>query len=120
MVRQEPHLDCVAASKTDEEVAAVLFGLPKGGPVARGVSPKPSAAKLCLQPANKVRFAWWGAEELGLVGSEAYVDGLSDEGLDDIAMNLNFDMIGSPNFVRFIYDGDGSTFGDRGPAVRLR
>ena len=65
-------------------------------------------ANLGIQPANKVRFAFWGAEELGLLGSERYVRTLSDEQLDRIALNLNFDMTGSPNFVRFVYDGDGS------------
>jgi Zn-dependent M28 family amino/carboxypeptidase len=57
---------------------------------------------------NKIRFAWWGAEEPGLLGSINYVDNLSDEELADIALYLNFDMVGSPNFVRFVYDGDGS------------
>ena len=33
----------------------------------------------------------------------------------DIALYLNFDMIGSPNFARFIYDGNGSAFGESGP-----
>jgi Zn-dependent M28 family amino/carboxypeptidase len=59
---------------------------------------------------NKVRFAWWGAEELGLVGSTRYVASLSDAQKDTIALNLNFDMVGSPNFVRFVYDGDNSAF----------
>ena len=68
-----------------------------------------------VKPRNKVRFAWWGAEESGLVGSNFYVDNLSQEGQDQIALYLNFDMIGSPNFVRFIYDGDGSDFGLVGP-----
>ena len=31
------------------------------------------------KPTNKVRFAWWSAEEFGLLGSEAYVAGLTDE-----------------------------------------
>ena len=30
-----------------------------------------------VKPTNKVRFAWWGAEESGLVGSRFYVDSLS-------------------------------------------
>ena len=68
-----------------------------------------------VKPTNKVRFAWWGAEESGLVGSDHYVFGLSDAERDDIALYLNFDMIGSPNYVRFIYDGDGSAFGLQGP-----
>ena len=64
---------------------------------------------------NRVRFAWWGAEELGLLGSEFYVANATQAELDEIAMNLNFDMIGSPNFVRFIYDGDGSDTAVVGP-----
>lgn len=64
-----------------------------------------------------MRFAWWGAEESGLIGSDHYVfETLSDEDLEKIALYLNFDMVGSPNFARFIYDGDGSGFGLEGPA----
>jgi len=59
---------------------------------------------------NRVRFAWWGAEELNLLGSAAYVASLSNVQKDAIALNLNFDMVGSPNFVRFVYDGDNSAF----------
>ncbi|MBT8767560.1 M28 family metallopeptidase [Metapseudomonas boanensis] len=66
-------------------------------------------------PNNKVRFAWWGAEESGLVGSTFYVNSLSDEEKQHIKAYLNFDMIGSPNFANFIYDGDGSSFGLQGP-----
>ncbi|MGH3136974.1 MAG: M28 family metallopeptidase [Gaiellaceae bacterium] len=61
-----------------------------------------------VKPRNKVRFAWWGAEEAGLVGSTAYVNGLSQAERDKIALYLNFDMVGSPNHVFFIYDGDDS------------
>ena len=61
-----------------------------------------------VQPRNKVRFAWWGAEEFGLVGSLFYVNSLSEDELNNIALYLNFDMVGSPNFVRFVYDGDSS------------
>ncbi|WP_035285179.1 M28 family peptidase, partial [Actinokineospora spheciospongiae] len=46
---------------------------------------------------NAVRFAWWGAEELGLVGSTKYVQSLTFEQQLDIALYLNFDMIASPN-----------------------
>jgi Zn-dependent M28 family amino/carboxypeptidase len=49
------------------------------------------------------------------VGSDFYVGNLSQDELDDIALYLNFDMVGSPNFVRFIYDGDGSAFDLPGP-----
>ena len=63
---------------------------------------------------NRLRFIWFGAEELGLLGSRYYVDNLSQAERDQILLNLNFDMIGSPNFVRFVYDGDGTT-GPAGP-----
>jgi Zn-dependent M28 family amino/carboxypeptidase len=61
-----------------------------------------------VKPRNKVRFAWWGAEEAGLVGSTNYVSNLPVEEQDRIALYLNFDMIASPNHVFFIYDGDDS------------
>ncbi|URN04787.1 M20/M25/M40 family metallo-hydrolase [Actinomadura madurae] len=57
---------------------------------------------------NRVRFAFWGAEEEGLLGSQHYVDALPQAERDKIALNLNFDMLASPNFVRFVYDGDNS------------
>ncbi len=63
-----------------------------------------------LEPRNKIRFAFWGAEEFGLLGSRHYVGKLSKAEKDAIALNLNFDMIGSPNYVRFVYDGDNSKY----------
>lgn len=62
---------------------------------------------------NKVRFAFWGAEELGLLGSDHYVADLQEndpEGLKDIATYLNFDMIASPNHIIGVYDADESTY----------
>lgn len=73
-------------------------------------------AELGIEPTNRVRFAFWGAEEAGLIGSQFYVDSLSKREQKDIAVYLNFDMVASPNYVRFVYDGDGSAFGIRGPA----
>ena len=64
---------------------------------------------------NKLRFMWYGAEEFSLLGSDFYVDGLSQAERDKIALMLNFDMVGSPNFVRFVYDGDGSHTPVAGP-----
>jgi Zn-dependent M28 family amino/carboxypeptidase len=58
---------------------------------------------------NAVRFAWWGAEESGLVGSQHYVSGLPAEELARITGYLNFDMTGSPNHVLGVYDADQST-----------
>jgi Zn-dependent M28 family amino/carboxypeptidase len=68
-----------------------------------------------VKPTNTVRFAWWGAEESGLVGSDFYVANLSQADRDRIALYLNFDMVGSPNYVRFVYDGSGD-IGPAGPA----
>jgi Zn-dependent M28 family amino/carboxypeptidase len=64
---------------------------------------------------RQVRFAFWGAEENGLLGSEYYVDNLTQNQLSKIYANLNFDMLGSPNYVRFVYDGDGSDSDPAGP-----
>ncbi|WP_424346356.1 M28 family peptidase [Kocuria sp. CH-021] len=76
------------------------------------------------ETANRVRFAWWGAEEFGLRGSEHYVADLKANdpaALESIALYLNFDMIGSPNYGRFVYDGDHSAFppvqGPEGPVT---
>jgi Zn-dependent M28 family amino/carboxypeptidase len=63
-----------------------------------------------VRPQNTVRFAWWAAEESGLVGSTNYVNGLTQAQKDDIALYLNFDMVGSPNYVLMTYDADQSTF----------
>ncbi len=68
-----------------------------------------------VKPRNKVRFAFWGAHEAGLVGSSHYVNDLSEDELNRIALYLNFDQIGSPNFVYFIYDGDDSDGIGEGP-----
>ena len=71
--------------------------------------------ELNTKPTNRIRFAFWGGEEDGLIGSEYYVSQLTARQLKDHAVNLNFDMVGSPNFVRYVYDGDGSAFGEKGP-----
>jgi Zn-dependent M28 family amino/carboxypeptidase len=68
-----------------------------------------------VNPANKLRFAWWGAEEDGLIGSSEYVSGLSDADHARISLYLNFDMVGSPNHVFFVYDGDNSDAVGAGP-----
>ncbi|MFC6286445.1 M28 family peptidase [Nocardioides sp. GCM10027113] len=73
------------------------------------------------RPNNRVRFAWWGAEELGLLGSEHYVADLSERRpgkFQKIALYLNFDMVGSPNYMLGVYDGDNSVYGpEEGAAI---
>ncbi len=72
-------------------------------------------SKLDRKPRRKLRFAFWGAEENNLIGSTHYVDDLGPDGIGDLYANLNFDMVGSPNYVRFVYDGDGSDTPETGP-----
>jgi Zn-dependent M28 family amino/carboxypeptidase len=70
------------------------------------------AARLVDLPADGrhgVRLAFWGAEEVGLVGSLHHAGSLEEAGDTATLGNLNFDMIGSPNPVRFVYDSDDST-----------
>lgn len=59
-----------------------------------------------LQPTKHLRFGWWGAEELGLVGSKYYVNNLPSTERSKIDGYLNFDMIASPNPGYFVYDDD--------------
>ncbi len=68
-----------------------------------------------VKPQNTLRFAWWGAEEASLVGSNLYIAEISDEEFAKIALYLNFDMVGSPNHVFFVYDGDNSDGVGAGP-----
>ncbi|HSL42008.1 MAG TPA: M28 family peptidase [Anaerolineales bacterium] len=68
-----------------------------------------------VTPRNRVRFAWWGGEEAGLFGSFSYVISLFPFELAKVALYLNFDMVGSPNHVFFIYDGDDSDAEGAGP-----
>ncbi len=56
----------------------------------------------------KVRIAFWTGEEIGLLGSFAYVGGLTPEAVASIEAYLNLDMVGSPNAVREIYDTGGT------------
>ncbi|CAG8539552.1 1611_t:CDS:2 [Ambispora gerdemannii] len=63
--------------------------------------------KTNFKPENHLVFAWWGAEEIGLLGSRYFVQEAVMSGeSENIAMNLNFDMLGSPNFVPFIHRGE--------------
>ncbi|WP_229073521.1 M20/M25/M40 family metallo-hydrolase [Actinoplanes sp. DH11] len=72
-------------------------------------------ARTGFQPDRHLRFAWWGAEELGLRGSNAYVNSLTAAQRSAITGYLNFDMVGSPNPGYFLYDGDNSDGTGAGP-----
>ena len=64
-------------------------------------------------PKLKLRFAFWGAEENGLLGSKHYVSSLAAEQLQKIRAYMNFDMVSRGYFG--VFDGDGSTHGLAGP-----
>ncbi|KAF8753250.1 peptidase M28 family [Rhizoctonia solani] len=64
---------------------------------------------------NAARFAWWTAEEFGLVGSSYYIENLPKSEREKIALYINLDMVASPNYVLAVYDGDGSAGTNPGP-----
>jgi Zn-dependent M28 family amino/carboxypeptidase len=72
--------------------------------------------RLGIRPASRVRFAFWGAEEVGLLGSGRYVRGLSGAERSAITAYLNLDMVGSPNYATLVYAGRG----DEAVAAALR
>lgn len=72
-------------------------------------------AETGIKPVNRVRFAFWAAEDDDLDGSRHYVGELSAAELRRTEAYLNVDTVASPNGVRFIHDGDGSDFGHAGP-----
>ncbi|MFB6890180.1 M28 family metallopeptidase [Kitasatospora sp. NPDC056327] len=98
------HLDSVADGPGINDNGSGSAGILE---VARNLGTRPVK--------NKVRFAWWSAEEFGLKGSEAYVNALSEAEKKKIRLYLNFDMIASPNSAQFVYDGDDSDHVGSGP-----
>ncbi|MFJ9522593.1 M28 family peptidase [Kitasatospora sp. NPDC101801] len=98
------HLDSVLAGPGINDNGSGSAGILE---VARSLSARPVA--------NKVRFAWWSAEEFGLVGSKTYVAALPAAEQKKIKLYLNFDMIASPNSAQFVYDGDDSDRVGSGP-----
>jgi Zn-dependent M28 family amino/carboxypeptidase len=125
-VEMRPTTNILAETKTGNDDEVVMVGAHLDSVIeGPGINDNGSGSAAVLEvaenmarvnPTNTVRFALWGAEEFGLLGSEYYVENLTQEQSDDIALYLNFDMVGSPNHFTGVYDGDGSTFGLPGPA----
>jgi Zn-dependent M28 family amino/carboxypeptidase len=69
-----------------------------------------AALRLAAQARAGVRFAFWGAEERGLIGSRYHVGALSEKERQQISLYINLDMVGSPNFARFV-QGSAATGG---------
>jgi Zn-dependent M28 family amino/carboxypeptidase len=109
----------VAQTKTGSTSNVVMAGAHLDSvPEGPGINDNGSGVAAVLETAlqlgnspevrNAVRFGFWGAEELGLIGSRKYVESLDVNALKDIALYLNFDMLASPNPGYFTYDGDQS------------
>jgi Zn-dependent M28 family amino/carboxypeptidase len=109
----------IAQTKTGSPTDVVMAGAHLDSvPEGPGINDNGSGVAAVLETAvqlgnsppvhNAVRFGFWGAEELGLIGSRNYVESLDLDGLKDIALYFNFDMLASPNPGYFTYDGDQS------------
>jgi len=119
-MRNERTHNVIAQTKTGSTANVVMAGAHLDSvPEGPGINDNGSGVAAVLETAlqlgssppvtNAVRFGFWGAEELGLRGSNNYVQSLNVDALKDIALYLNFDMLGSPNPGYFTYDGDQST-----------
>lgn len=53
---------------------------------------------------NCVRFAWWAAEEEGLLGSDHYVAVLPEDENRRIRLFMDYDMMASPNYAYQVYN----------------
>lgn len=126
-----PTYNVIAESKKGNADEIVIVGshldsVEKGPGINDNGSGSMSSLEIALQMAsvaleNKVIFAFWAAEELGLLGSEYYVSKLSPEEKSKIKMNLNFDMIASPNYVRGVYNGQSAKNETiRGPSYKIQ
>ncbi|OBK73459.1 M28 family metallopeptidase [Mycobacterium sp. 1165178.9] len=119
----------IAQTKTGSTTDVVMAGAHLDSvPEGPGINDNGSGVAAVLETAvrlgsspsvhNALRFGFWGAEELGLIGSRNYVESLDLTALKNIALYLNFDMLASPNPGYFTYDGDQSLPADaRGQPV---
>jgi hypothetical protein len=57
-----------------------------------------------VNPRNKLRFIWFGGEELGLLGSKYYVKSLSSNDLSHIGYDLDADVTSTPNYIIGVLD----------------
>jgi hypothetical protein len=57
-----------------------------------------------VDPRNKLRFIWFGGEELGLLGSKYYINNLSPSDLSKIGYDLDADVTATPNYVVGVLD----------------
>ena len=60
-----------------------------------------------VEPRNKLRFIWFGGEELGLLGSAYYVNNLASSELSHIGYDLDADVTATPNYTIGVLDPAG-------------
>jgi hypothetical protein len=60
-----------------------------------------------VHPKNKLRFIWFGGEELGLLGSDYYVHNLTADELSHISYDLDADVTATPNYLIGVLDPAG-------------
>lgn len=122
-VRIERSRNVIAQTATGSTADVVMVGAHLDGvPEGPGINDNASGVAAVLETArqlgsapdisNAVRFGFWGAEEVGLRGSRAYLASLDVDELKNIAVYLNLDMVGSSNAGYFTYDGDQSSAPD--------
>ncbi|QXJ26439.1 M28 family peptidase [Actinomadura graeca] len=70
-----------------------------------------AVARADAKPTKRLRFGWWGAEELGLIGSKYYVSQLPSAERTKIKSYLNFDMVGAKNTKTWGVYTDSTTLG---------
>lgn len=118
-VREERTRNVIAQTKTGDTHNVVMAGAHLDSvPEGPGINDNGSGVAAVLESAvqlggspdvhNAVRFGFWGAEEVGLLGSNNYLESLDVDALKDISLYLNFDMVASPNPGYFTYDGNQS------------
>jgi aminopeptidase Y len=97
----------------DQDNCVMLGGHSDSVPEGPGINDDGSGSISVLEVAlrltdfrinNCVRFAWWAAEEEGLLGSNFYVASLTEEENKRIRLFMDYDMMASPNYAYQIYN----------------
>jgi hypothetical protein len=74
-----------------------------------------------VTPLNKLRFIWFGGEELGLLGSAFYVNNLTPSERGHIGYDLDADVTATPNYTIGVLDPAApNLFGGQPPAFPNR
>ncbi|KAJ2413056.1 hypothetical protein H4218_001672 [Coemansia sp. IMI 209128] len=116
------HLDSVAAGPGIND---------NGSGSASTLEIQLTLARIKFRPHNRLVFAWWGAEEDGLLGSRHFARELAhgwknrwagDVGVrwEDIALDLNFDMLASPNYIALVHNGTDAPANARAGSRRIQ